>query len=339
MQHVAAEGPQPAESRAPTASLHRHMLRARVISARMVALQRAGKVGYHASSIGEEAAVVGAVLAMRDGDWVFPGVREWYAALARGLPVGTYVHHAFGSAEDPARGHAAPDHAPARAFRVVPPSGVLGAHLPQAVGAAWAAKIAKDDVATLALFGAEVAEGGDFHNAMNFAGVFKAPVVFVGRAAAGKGLVDRAVAYGLANARVDGSDVSAVHAVVRAALERATSGKGSTLVEVVSPKVTDLAGRDDAAFERGDVLDLGPDDPIARTRRSLGDGNDATILEDVRRELDAAVLAAERAGPPAPSTIFEHVYADVPSHLAAQRRTLTDSHEVVPRDSRGSTGG
>src|SRR5262249_8322609 len=151
--------------------------------------------------IGDEAAIIGAVLAMRETDWVFPGAREWYAALARGMPLTSYLHNAFGSAHDPAKGHSAPDHAPARRLKVVPPSGVIGAHLPQAVGAAWAAKIAKENVAVLALFGAEVSKSGDFHNAMNFAGVFKAPVVFVRRTREGTHPLDRAVAYGLASAR------------------------------------------------------------------------------------------------------------------------------------------
>jgi TPP-dependent pyruvate/acetoin dehydrogenase alpha subunit len=287
----------------------------------MVALQRRGTIGYHASSIGDEAAIVGSVLAMRPGDWVFPGAREWYAALARGLPLATYVHHAFGSAQDPAKGHSAPDHAPARSHHVVPPSGVVGAHLPQAVGAAWAAKIAREDVAVLALFGAEVAEGGDFHNALNFGGVFKTPVVFVGRAAQGKRLADRAVAYGLANAQVDGGDALAVYSVVKAALARATEGKGSTLVELVMPSFPELAARDDDAFASGDLVDLGAADPLTRLRRTVGNA-DADIA-DVKRELDDAISAAERAGAPSPATIFENVYAGVPAHLAAQRRNLT----------------
>ena len=311
------------------AALHRHMVRARVVSARMVALQRSERIGFHTSSIGEEAAIVGAVLAMRETDWVFPGAREWYASLARGLPLSAYVHHAFGSAEDPAKGHAAPDHAPARRFHVVPPSGVIGAHLPQAVGAAWAAKIEKDDIATLALFGAEVAEGADFHNALNFAGVFKAPVVFVCRAKAGKRIADRAVAYGLASARVDGGDALAVLTVVKAALARAKEGKGATLVEVVSPALPKAVALDDAALASGDVLDLGDDDPLGRLRRVLARekllelGAQETIAHDVGAELDVAIAAAERAGAPAPSTIFEDVYAGMPAHLAAQRRTTT----------------
>ena len=312
------------------AALYRHMVRARVVSARMVALQRAERIGFHTSSIGEEAAIVGAVLAMRETDWVFPGAREWYAALARGLPLATYVHHAFGSAEDPAKGHAAPDHAPARKVNVVPPSGVIGAHLPQAVGAAWAAKIKKENVAALALFGAEVAEGGDFHNALNFAGVFKAPVVFVCRTKPGKPPVaDRGVAYGLASARVDGGDALAVLSVVRAALARATEahgGSGSTIGEVVSPVLSNLPSLADAALASGDVLDLGEADPLSRLRRVLARekrielGAHETIAHEVGVELDAAIAAAERAGAPAPATIFEDVYAGMPAHLAAQQR-------------------
>jgi pyruvate dehydrogenase E1 component alpha subunit len=312
------------------ALLHRHMVRARAISARMVALQRAGKIGYHTTSIGEEAAIVGAVLAMRSTDWIFPGAREWYAALARGLPLATYVHHAFGSAQDPARGHAAPDHVPAKKLHVVPPSGVIGAHLPQAVGAAWAAKIRREDVAALALFGAEVAEGGDFHNALNFAGVFKAPVVFVCRTGSGRASgTDRAVAYGLANARVDGGDALAVFTVVQAALARATEGKGATLVEVVSPVLPKLAAlADDGVLESTDLLDLGAEDPLTRLRRVLVNASpeerSGAIAEEARVELDEAILAAERAGAPAPATIFEHVFANVPAHLAAQKREMRD---------------
>jgi pyruvate dehydrogenase E1 component alpha subunit len=324
---------------APT--LHRHMVRARVVSARMVALQRTERIGFHTSSIGEEAAIVGAVLAAREGDWIFPGAREWYAALVRGLPLVSYVHHAFGSAEDPAKGHASPDHAPARRFHVVPPSGIVGAHLPQAVGAAWAAKIKKEPAAALALFDAGVAESGDFHNAMNFAGVFKAPVVFVCRARAasgseparanekrarpGKRVSERAVAYGIASARVDGSDALAVLTVVRAALARAYEGKGATLIEAVSPILTGLATLDDAALAEGDVLDLGEGDPLSRLRRVLAReklielGAQESIAHDVRVELDAAITAATAAGAPKRATIFDDVYASVPTHLTAQR--------------------
>lgn len=279
-------------------ALLRHMVRARAVSVRMVALQQAGRVGYHASSIGDEAVVVAATLAAAEQDWLFPSMRDWAAALTRGMPLAKYVHHAFGSKEDPALGHAAPDHAPSRAFRVVPPSGVAGAHLPQAVGAAWAARTRKEPMRAIALFGAEALDTGDFHNALNFAGVFKAPVVFVCRAP----VAERAVAYGIASAKVDGGDALAVHEMVAAALQR----EGATIIEAIPPRFTDPAN----------LRDLGPEDPISRLG---GSPTDAAI----EQELDAAIAAAEAAGPPPKSSLFDHVYAEVPAHLHAQARSLS----------------
>jgi pyruvate dehydrogenase E1 component alpha subunit len=276
MESSAREDGAPDAAADSEAAVLRHLRRARVISQRMVALQREGRIGYHTSSIGHEASTVGAVLAARASDWIFPSARDWYAALARGLPLATYVHHAFGSARDPSLGHAPPDHAPARAFHVVPPSGIPGAHVLQAVGAAWAAKIKKDRVRVLALFDGVTLASGDVHNALNFAGVFKAPVVFVGRS--DEDAEARATAYGMASATVDGGDVRAVGATVREALDRIDAGKGPTLILV---------------------------------RRSA----DALVVPsaveaEVARELDTAIAEAEAAGPPPRESIFEHVYAE-----------------------------
>ncbi|HVH41167.1 MAG TPA: thiamine pyrophosphate-dependent enzyme, partial [Labilithrix sp.] len=141
-------------------------------------------------------------------------------------------------------------------------------------------------------------------------------------------VADRAVAYGLASARVDGGDALAVFSVVKAALARTTEGKGPTLIEAVSPVIDGLASLDDEALASGDVLDLGESDPLVRLRRALALaklvelGVEESIAHDVRVELAGAITAAESAGPPAPSTIFEHVYAGVPAHLAAERQKL-----------------
>lgn len=299
-------------------SMYQHMVMLRLLSARMVELQRTEKIAFHSSSIGEEAAIVGAALAGRPNDWLFPSVREWGVAIVRGLPLATYLHHAFGSGADPAKGHSPPDHPPGRAVRVVPASGLPGAHVPQAVGGAWAAKIQKHDVATIALFGDSASAGGDLHNALNFAGVFKVPCVFVCREdgrvpASGR---SRETAYGLASARVDGSDPLAVLSVVRAALARAARGEGATLIDAVTTP-SSVAG--------AEVLSLGDSDPLVRFRRTLeregllDAAADEAIAKDVRARIDAAVSEAESAGPPARSTIFDDVYAQVPAHLAAQR--------------------
>lgn len=268
-------------------ALFRHMVRARAVSNRMVDLQRAGRIGFHSASVGEEAVIIGAAAAAGPADWIFPGMREWAAALVRGLPIATYVHHAFGSKLDPALGHSPPDHAPAKEFHIVPPSGLVGAHLVQAVGMAWAARTQKKTDRAIVLFGEDAAESGDFHNAMNFAGVWKTPVVFVARAK----VADRAVAYGMASAIVDGDDVEAVFDVVSRALE----SRVPTLIEAITKKRDPLAG-----------LEIAP-----------------SLQASIDAELDAAIAAAEAAGPPAKSTMFDHVYAQLPAHLQAQKQALS----------------
>jgi TPP-dependent pyruvate/acetoin dehydrogenase alpha subunit len=310
------------------------MVRLRLVSARMVELQRAEKIAYHSAILGEEQAVVAAALAAREEDWVFPGAREWGAALVRGMPIATYVHHAFGSSGDPAKGHAAPDSVPARAFRVAPASGVTGAHLPHAVGAAWAAKIKKDPAVAIALFGEGATSTGDFHNAMNFAGVFKAPCVFVcrnnGRATStpaarqtkSETFAEKAVAYGVASAKIDGADALEVHATLEAACARAAGGKGPTLVEIVTrPFTSELPD----GFWVSAALGADAGDPLVALRSRLErdglveSGECDAVVSETRAEIEGAVSAAERAGAPAPETIFEDLYAEVPAHLLAQK--------------------
>jgi pyruvate dehydrogenase E1 component alpha subunit len=324
---------------ADAVALYRHMVTLRLVSARMVHLQRSEKVILHASCLGEEAVIAATALAARENDWVFPGAREWGAAIVRGLPIVDYMHHAFGSSADAAKGHSPPDHPPARRYRVAPASGVAGAHVPQAVGAAWAAKIKKDDVATIAIFGETASSSGDFHNAVNFAGVFKPAVVFVCRNDGRERFAstrERAIAYGVASATVDGSDALAVLTIVREALARAAlsgEAKGATLIEAVTKPISATAAAvallPDDAWQRGsaELLSLGDADPLVRLRRVLerekllDSATDEAIARDVRAAIDAAVTEAERAGAPATATIFEDVYAKVPAHLLAQKES------------------
>ena len=311
-------------------ALYRHMVTLRLLSGRMVGLQRTEKVAFHAACLGEEAVIAATAAAARPNDWIFPGVREWGAAIVRGLPLADYMHHAFGSAKDAAKGHSAPDHPPARKVRVAPASGIPGAHVTQAVGAAWAAKIKKDDVATVALFGESATGTGDVHNALNFAGVFKPACVLVcrndGRTPVGT-TRDRAVAYGLATATVDGSDPLAVLALVRDAIARGAAGKGATLIEATTQPLTPTLNAE--AWQRGtaDLLSLGDADPLVRLRRALerekrlDTAADDALVREVRAAIDAALAEAERAGPPASPTIFEDVFAEVPAHLRAQKES------------------
>src|SRR5262249_30738748 len=116
------------------------------------------------------------------------------------------------------------------------------------------------------------------------------------------------------------------------------------LVEVLSSSFPDLEAKSDAAFASGDLLDLGAHDPLIRIRNVIGEDRTADIAQQTREELEAAIAAAERAGAPAPTTIFENVYAGLPAHLAAQERTLRTREGAAPSSSpsaapRGVTGG
>jgi TPP-dependent pyruvate/acetoin dehydrogenase alpha subunit len=175
-----------------------------------------------------EGAALGAALAMREQDWIFPSEHALGAALWRGMPPSVW-----------ARGPLACW----KAGRVVSVSRLPGRHIAHAVGAAWAARLRKEDFASLVFFGEQATAGGDFHTSLNFAGVVRAPVIAlcvtpdVGGgplpSSASRGVAVKALAYGLRGVRVDGSDVMAVLSVVREARLRASAGKGGTLVEAV----------------------------------------------------------------------------------------------------------
>jgi 2-oxoisovalerate dehydrogenase E1 component alpha subunit len=302
-------------------ALYEHMVLARAVDERLVALQREGVLASHASAIGEEAAIVGAAAAMRDEDWIFPSSREFAAALWRGMPLTAYAHHAFGTARDPGRGRNAPDPPFWKAARVVSVSPLVGTQIPHAVGVAWAASMKKADVASLVFFGEGATSSGDFHTGLNFAGVTRAPVVALCRnngwatstpaskQTASPSFAVKAVAYGLRGVRVDGADVVAVLGAVRDARARAAAGLGGTLIEAVMPRVE------------------GPQrvDPVARTRqhleaRGLWDAaREQRLTTEVHADVERAIAEARAAERPARASMFDDVYGELPWHLRGQR--------------------
>jgi pyruvate dehydrogenase E1 component alpha subunit len=298
-------------------ALYEHMVLTRAIDERMVALQREGVIASHSSSVGEEAAIVGAAAAMHDDDWIFPSSREHGAALWRGMPLAAYAHHVFGTGLDAGKGRNAPDPAFWKAARVASVSPLVGTQIAHAIGVAWAAKVRKVDLAALVFFGEGATSSGDFHTALNFAGVTRAPVIAfcrnngwatstpASRQTASGTFAIKAVAYGLRGVRVDGSDVVAVLSVVREARARAVAGQGGTLIE--------------AMLVVGDRPD-----PLTRTRthlqaRALWDAErEARLSAEVKADVDRAIAEAQRAPPSGRDTIFDDVYADLPWHLEEQ---------------------
>jgi pyruvate dehydrogenase E2 component (dihydrolipoamide acetyltransferase) len=290
---------------------YRVMLQARALDAAAAALVAEGRIGSYASTQGIEAAVAGAVAGLTRDDMVAAGRRSGVAALYRGWPAAGFVAQLFGNADDLARGRRLPG-CPAipRALNVVPGSSHAGTQLPHAAGIAWAAKMQRKPIVTLGYLDPQEVDAEDFHTGLNFAGVFRLPVVFVclnDRPASpmktSETIAIRALAYGIAGSRVDGADLVAVWAQVRAAAERARRGQGATLIEaVIEPGANPLAASG-ARLAAAKVLDA----------RAASDLQAAAVAE-----VAAAVEAARQVGAPAIAGMIEGVTAQPSAALRAQ---------------------
>jgi TPP-dependent pyruvate/acetoin dehydrogenase alpha subunit len=310
--------------------LHRWMVTGRELDERMVLLHRQGRIGFYVGAVGEEATIVGTAAAMETGDWLFPSYREHVAALMRGLPLATFVCNLLGNAGDLLRGRQMPCHESWRPGRFTSVSAPIATQLPHAVGAAWAARIRGDDMVALVWFGEGATSAGDFHAALNMAGVRKIPVVFACRnngwaistprelQTASETIAQKAVAYGIHGERVDGNDLLAVFEATRRARARAAAGEGPTLLECVTYRLGPHTTSDDPRAYRSEaeVAPWRARDPILRLRRLLERRGLLTAaaadeqLEEVRAEIRDAVRVAEAqpAAPPVES-MFDDVYA------------------------------
>ncbi len=322
--------------------LYRHMARTRLLDERLTSLQRQGRIGFHIGSLGEEAAIIGSSWAMRQTDWIFPCYREFGAALMRGLSLQRFIDNMFGNANDVVKGRQMPDHYTCRAARWGSISSPVGTQITQAVGFAWGAKLRREDAAVLVYFGDGATSSSEFHNGMNFAGVFSAPVVFfcrnngwaisvpVERQTASATFAQKGVAYGVPSLRVDGNDLFAVIHATRTAVARASAGGGPTLIEALTYRMGGHSTSDDPNRYRAEdqLAPWGQRDPIQRIRHfltSAGHWNDA-LEEQLRAETEqafrVAVEVAERTPPPSLESMFEDVYESPAWHLREQRSML-----------------
>lgn len=323
-------------------ALYRMMVLNRALDERMTTLQRQGRIGFYIGSTGEEACILGSSFALRRSDWIFPCYREHGAALMRGMPLVAFTSNLFGNANDPVLGRQMPCHEAWRQGNFTSISSPLGTQIPQAVGAAWAAKLKGDDVVTLVYFGDGGTSTNDFHVGANFAGVFKAPAILfcrnnqwaisvpVARQTASETIAQKAVAYGIAGERVDGNDLLACIAVTREAVERARRGEGPTLIEAVTYRMEGHSTSDDPRVYRKDdeVAPWRERDPIDRFKKYLlrrglvAEASDAALRREVDEEVRAAAAEAEKAGPPPLESMFDEVFARRPWHLEEQREEM-----------------
>jgi pyruvate dehydrogenase E1 component alpha subunit len=309
--------------------LYHGMLLGRRLDERMIRLQRQGRIGTFAPIKGQEASQVGAVSTLRPTDWMVPSFRESAAMLWRGWPIEKLLLLFAGHLEG---GQPAPDQ------HDLPITIPVATQLPHAVGLAYAAQYRGDDAVVMAFCGDGATSEGDFHEALNFAGVWHVPVIFVvqnnqwaisvplKKQTHSKTIAQKALAYGVPGLQVDGNDVLAVHVACRDAVERARAGDGPMLLECVTYRLGVHTTADDPTKYRSaeEVEAWERKDPLTRFGAYLQKKNllDEGLADSVDAEIAAAVQRFEAVGPADALTMFEHAYAARPPHLEAQRAEL-----------------
>lgn len=308
------------------------MVLSRTLDERMWVLQRQGKAAFHISGMGHEALQVAAARALdRKKDWLHPYYRDMAMALYWGMTPKELLLSQLAKAEDPASGaRQMPAHYGHRQLRIVSGSSPVATQIPQAVGIALASKMRGEDVVTLVSFGEGATSKGDFHEACNFAGIHKVPVIFLcennlyaisvhqSKQMAIENVADRAAGYGFPGVVVDGNDVLATYAAMKEAVDRARRGEGPTLVEAKTYRIVPHSSDDDDRTYRSreEVEKWKKRDPIPRFRTYLmeqgilSEAKDRELRAQATKEVDEATEYAEKAPYPDPGELLKNVYAE-----------------------------
>lgn len=310
--------------------MYHYMLLARALDERMWLLNRSGKAPFVISCQGHEAAQVGAALALERGkDFTLPYYRGLATVLVMGMSPRDVMLAALARAEDPnSGGRQMPAHYSQRTLRIVTQSSVVGTQIPHAAGIALAEKLRGGDAIAWTSFGEGTTSQGDFHEGLNLAAVHKLGVIFhcenndyaisvpMRQQMAVQSVADRAVAYGIAGVKVDGTDVLACYAASREAVRRARAGEGPTLIEAKCLRLTPHSSDDnDRTYRPQDELKaMRENDPIVRFRALLheegviDDAAEQELRASIAATVDDATKYAERAPEADPATLLDHVY-------------------------------
>lgn len=319
-------------------SMYRNMVLMRGYDDKALKLQRQGRMGTWPPIHGQEAIQVAVAQAMGDDDWLLPAFREHAVMVLRGVPA--HLMYAYWAGDE--RGSCFPE-----GLRVFPVAVPVGSQWQHGTGVGLSLKLRGERAAAVAFGGDGSTSEGDFHEALNAAGVFKAQTVFViqnnhwaisvplSQQTASQTLAQKAHAYGLPGIQVDGNDVFAMHLATSEALERARTGGGPTLIEAVTYRIGDHTTADDASRYRSDeeVAAWKERDPIVRLRRYLenhgawDEEREAMLADEVQKWVDAQVEAFEQMAPADPVDIFRYMYADMTPLLAEQAAQLQQEVE------------
>jgi len=329
--------------------LYRTMVLARKFDERLLNLQRQGRIGTFPPSSGQEAAHLGAAAVLEPSDWFVPAFREAAAEIWRGQTLESVIIHRNGFAEGiemPPDSHDLPMSVP------------VGSQILHAVGLAWAAKYRKTDRVVMVFFGDGATSQGDFHEGLNFAGVFQTPTIFIcqnnqwaisvprSRQTRSETIAQKSLAYGMPGIQIDGNDILASYAAAREAVQRARSGGGPTLIECVTYRMTMHTTADDPRRYRTEqeVEHWKQRDPITRFQKYLVDKGllaekeiadiERAVLDEIQSAVDSAEKKMKTLGNP--EDIFKHLYAGMSPTLQEQKEELI--REMAALEKEGHNG-
>jgi pyruvate dehydrogenase E1 component alpha subunit len=328
--------------------LYRWLTLTRCFDAKAVALQRTGRLGTYASSLGQEAVSIGTAHGMHADDVLLPSFREHGTQLYRGVQIEELL--LFWGGDE--RGS---DFSLAR--EDFPICVTVGGHAPHAAGVALAFKLRGQARAAVCVFGDGATSKGEVYEAMNLAGLWQLPLVFViannqwaistrrAEQSAAQTLAQKALAAGFTGEQVDGNDIIAVSDVIGRAVLKARAGDGPHLVECLTYRLADHTTSDDASRYRDDeeVSRWWQQDPIARLRLYLGaqhgwsEKKETALLDNCKELVETATQTYLTTAPQAPESIFDHLYAHLPHDLESQRDDMLRFAQDQPEEDLGRT--
>jgi pyruvate dehydrogenase E1 component alpha subunit len=324
----------PALSQKQIIQMYEQMVIIRAFDVKAVALQRQGRMGTYAAFLGQEATQVGSALALEKDDWLIPTYRESGAMIARGYPM--HMVYQYWAGDE--RGHAlkGPPY-------VLPISIPVSSQCLHAAGIGMALSIQKKKSIALGFLGDGATSKGDFHEAANFAGVYKSPTIFLccnnqwaisvprKKQTAAETLAQKAIGYGFEGIQVDGNDVFAVYSAVMDAAKKARAGKGPTLIEAFTYRLSDHTTSDNAGRYRteAEVAEWKKKDPILRLENYMvregmwTDKDEAALQEKAKKLVEEAVAKMEAVPAPKPSDMFTSMYGELTPELREQMEKLS----------------
>ncbi len=313
--------------------LYEKMVFCRMVNDRALKMQRSGRMGTFTSVEGQEAAQLGSEFALHKSDWMVPAFRELPAMWAHGVPMERIFYYWMGTE----LGSIFPE-----GVNVLPISIPVGSQMLHAVGLSWASKLKGGKEVAITYFGDGASSEGDFHEAMNFAGVFKTPTIFLCQnnqyaisvsrniQTASKTIAQKALAYGVPGLFVDGNDIVAMYAATKEAVDRARNGEGATLIEAYTYRFGDHTTADDSSKyrEKIEVETWRPRDPLLRLQLYLKSKNlwtddyEQKLRATLQQEVEIITEKCANLPPHTIDEIFDYTYAKITPPLQEQKDYL-----------------